>query len=141
MVHDLRRRDFDDFIPDDFFGNFGKNFFKSFGWDGHMKTDIVEKDDEYKVSIDLPGMDKKDIKLDFKNDVLSVQAERNVASEAKDDEGRVISSERHYGTIHRQYRLPNIKASDIKASYDKGELTIILPKEKKEQTDSSIAID
>ncbi|MGX6977931.1 Hsp20/alpha crystallin family protein [Vagococcus elongatus] len=141
MVHNLMKRDFDDFIPDDFFGNFGKNFFKSFAGDSVMKTDISETDEAYTVNIDMPGLNKKDIKIDFKDDILSVDAKREVSTEEKDEKGSVIRSERHYGSFNRSFHLPNVKQTKVTAKYENGELIIKLPKEEKTSSGSNILID
>lgn len=118
---------------DDFFNNFGRSFFNS--WNNEMKSlksDIKETDKEYIVKIDMPGVDKKDIALNFKDDVLTVDAKRDSFSDKSDPKGNIITSERDYGTYSRSYRLPQVDGKAISAKYEDGVLTVTLPKTKEE---------
>lgn len=118
---------------DDFFNNFGRSFFNS--WNNEMKSlksDIKENDKEYIVKIDMPGVDKKDIALNFKDDVLTVDAKRDSFSDDSDSQGNIITSERDYGTYSRSYRLPKVDGDKVSAKYEDGVLTVTLPKTKEE---------
>ena len=76
MAHELTNR-FNDLMSngDDFFSNFGRSFFSNF--DGslkEMKSDIKETDKDYTLVIDVPGVDKKDMTIDYKDGICpSVQ--------------------------------------------------------------------
>lgn len=126
---------------DDFFNNFGRSFFNS--WNNELKSlksDIKETDKAYVIKIDMPGVDKKDIALNFKDDVLTVDAKRDSFSDESDDKGNMIANERDYGTYTRSYRLPKVDSKAISAKYEDGVLTITLPKTK-EEIDSNHSID
>lgn len=77
-------------------------------------------DGRYIVRAELPGVDPaKDIAVTVENGMLSIQAER---SEEKKESGR---SEFSYGSFRRVMRLPaGAQESDVKASYDKGILSV-----------------
>ncbi len=109
-----------------FFGNpFG--FFSGSSL-SEFKTDISDNGDEYILEADLPGFDKKDIKLDIDGDVLTLHAERHLEHEDKDKKNRYIRCERSYGSYSRQFDISMVKADDIKAKYENGVLTVNLPK-------------
>ena len=77
----------------------------------HMKTDVTEDDKNYTVKIDMP-----------------VTGHRDTFDDDGDKDGNVLHSERRYGQMSRQYRLPDVNKKDIKAQYKDGVLTITLPK-------------
>lgn len=117
---------------DDFFSNFGRSFFNNWNEMKSLKSDIKETDKEYVVKIDMPGVDKKDIALNFKDDVLTVDAKRDSFDDESDQKGNIIASERDYGTYSRSYRLPQVDSKAISAKYEDGVLTVTLPKTKEE---------
>lgn len=94
----------------------------------HMKTDVTEDDKNYTVKIDMPGFDKKDIHINYANDILTVTGHRDTLDDDGDKDGNVLHSERRYGQMSRQYRLPDVNKKDIKAQYKNGVLIITLPK-------------
>ncbi len=90
-------------------------------------ADIVERENDFNIRIDLPGVDKKDVKIIVQNDVLTIKGEKKQESEKKDD--NYFRVERSYGTFQRSFTLPASVASDkIDASYNNGVLTISIPK-------------
>lgn len=112
----------------DLFNNFGQSLFNFGSTNEEMKTDISETDKDYKVVVDLPGVDKKDISVDFKNNQLTISAKRDSFSDESDANGNVISSERSYGRFTRSYRFPNVDQDKISAKYEAGVLKVVLPK-------------
>jgi HSP20 family protein len=79
------------------------------------------------ATVEVPGMKKEDIEVSVHEGVLSVSGERT--REAESDEAGVHRSERSYGRFQRTLSLPKpVKASDIKAAYKDGILTITMPK-------------
>ena len=90
-------------------------------------VDIVEHENEYKVSLELPGVKKEDVKITLSNDVLTVKGEKKSEKESKGK--NFHRSERNYGTFQRSFVLPTLVQNDkIEAAYDSGILTITLPK-------------
>lgn len=105
-----------------------------------MQADVVENDKDYVVKVDMPGMEKDKINLNYNNGVLSVSGSRKSFKDLSKD-GSIIHRERSEGHISRSFRLPNVVASEIHAKYDNGVLTITLPKQSAGESDNSIQID
>jgi len=93
------------------------------------KIDISGNATEYSVSVELPGIEEKDIELEVHEDVLSIKAQREHESksegEGKDGQKDYYRIERHYGMFQRALRLPeDADAENIKANYKNGVLYI-----------------
>lgn len=89
--------------------------------------DVVETDDEIRVTAELPGMDEKDIEVTLEDNVLTVKGEKKEEREEK--RGEYYLAERRYGHFHRSIPLPAGIAEDkVKANFKKGVLTVVLPK-------------
>lgn len=129
MANELRNREFNVFDPmNDFFGDFGKNFFNSVAGN-QMKTDVIENKDNFEVNAELPGFKKADINLDYDNDTLSIHATHDLRKEDKDTEGKVLRKERTSSNVSRAFYLPDVESDKISASYDGGILKVTLPKQ------------
>ena len=90
-------------------------------------VDITEHDDEYSVKVELPGVNKDDVKLTLENNILTIRGEKKQEKETKKENYHRI--ERCYGSFQRSFTLPNaIKSERIDASFKDGILTVILPK-------------
>ncbi|GET10434.1 Hsp20/alpha crystallin family protein [Ligilactobacillus agilis] len=138
MANELNNR-FNELMKggDDFFSNLGRSFFNGFDDSfKEMKTDISESDTAYTVAVDLPGVDKKDIDIDFKDNALTISAKRDSFSDESDAKGNLLSSERSYGRFTRQYQFPNVDKDKISAKYEAGVLTVTLPKTAEEISNS-----
>ncbi|WEV44020.1 Hsp20/alpha crystallin family protein [Lactobacillus sp. ESL0684] len=114
-------------------------------WDNNngrnlMQADVAETKDNYVVKVDLPGMDKSELKLNYQNDTLSIAGTRTFNQETTNQKN-LIHRERSMGHISRSFRLPNVEASQIHAKYQDGVLTVTLPKRAASEQDSSINID
>lgn len=133
----LRReidRLFDDFHPFDFRLPSTRSLFghewpalRSGDWPIAPAMDLVEKDKEYEVTAELPGIDEKNIEIKLANHVLTIKGEKNEEKEEKDKDYHL--PERRYGSFQRSFQLPaGVDADKIDASFAKGVLTIKLPK-------------
>lgn len=114
------------------FDNLFDDFFTtdSQGTSSVMKTDIVEKDGNYELSIEMPGVKKEDIQMELKDGYLNVTASHNTDKEDKDKEGRIIRQERVSGSYSRSFYVgEDIHTEDVKASFNNGELIVTVPKE------------
>ena len=90
-------------------------------------ADIYDTKDDYVVKLEIPGLSKKDVKIEVENDTLSVSGERKSDNGVKKDE--IHWSEIHSGKFHRAFRLPkNIDAKKIDASMKDGILELKVPK-------------
>ena len=89
-------------------------------------TDMYEKDDEFIVKTELPGVSEKDIEVTFEDDVLTVKAEKK--DEAEEDATK-RTHERFYGQYYRSMFIPfHIESGKILASFKDGVLEVRLPK-------------
>ena len=106
-----------------------------------MRTDVNEDDKAYELSIDLPGFDKKDIKVKLDNGLLTVSAEKVEEKTEKEDEngkaskhGKLIRKERYVGSMSRSWYVgEDIDRAEIAAKYHNGVLKLTVPKAKKEE--------
>ena len=93
---------------------------------GEAKSDVVETNDHVEVSIELPGMEMKDIEVSVSDDILTVKGEKKV--ERQEDKKGYYLSERSYGAIYRTIPLPpGVDGEKADASFKNGVLTIKLP--------------
>lgn len=104
-------------------------------WSSHWEisapaVDIAEKDGLYEITVELPGMGEKDIELHLSDNVLTIRGETHEEKEEKEEkETRFHVSERYHGMFERSFTLPDgVDADKISATFDKGVLTLSLPK-------------
>ncbi|WP_020006554.1 Hsp20/alpha crystallin family protein [Salinicoccus albus] len=128
-----------DMSSSDMFKDFGRRFFADFPKQG-MKTDIREVEDFYVVEAELPGIDKENINIEFNSGILTIEGQQSVDNEAKDENGKVIHSERSYNNIKRQFNFEHIDETGISANFDHGILNITLPKSNSETSSKHIEI-
>ncbi len=89
--------------------------------------DIEDSNGNIVVKAEIPGMEKDEIKVSVRNNMLSISGERKQEIETKDKTFHRI--ERSYGKFSRTITLPSeVDADKIKAAYKDGVLNIILPK-------------
>ncbi len=92
--------------------------------------DIIENDSHYMVNVNLPGMNKEDIKIDLDDRVLSISGERK--QEIKDENAKYHLVETRYGSFSRSFTLPdNINSESINATYENGVLKLAIEKAEK----------
>jgi HSP20 family protein len=93
-----------------------------------IKIDVKENDGAYVIRADIPGVKKEDIKVDVDGNVISISAEVKEEKEQKEG-GRVIRSERYYGSMSRSFSLgQDVDEKTAKAKYTDGVLELTLPK-------------
>lgn len=90
-------------------------------------VDITEDNDSFVVTADLPGLTKKDISINIKENMLTISGERK--SEIKDEKRNYCRTERRYGTFKRSFQLTDqVLADKITATFKDGVLTVDVPK-------------
>jgi HSP20 family protein len=120
-LRDLQREV--DSIFDGFFG--GSDDDSSAVW--APRTDLSETDDELRIRLDVPGMQKDDITINLQNNTLTVSGERS--SERKEEGEEYVRVERAFGNFHRTFTLPNaVDQENVEATYEDGVLTINIAK-------------
>ena len=99
-----------------------------------MKTDVKSDDKEYTLSIELPGIDKQNINIALEDGYLTVEAVRNHEETEKDEKSNYVFRERTYGRMSRTFYVGDgIREENIKAKYDNGILTVVVPKYREEE--------
>ena len=89
--------------------------------------DITEDNDAFIVVADLPGLTKKDIGINIKENMLTISGERKI--EKKDENKNYCRTERRDGIFKRSFQLTDQVISDnITASFKDGVLTVNVPK-------------
>lgn len=107
--------------------NFPRSRQEEQGCDFTPRVNVKESDDNIRLLFEVPGMDKKDIKVTVKDDVLTVSGERK-AFEVGEKE-RAIRDEILTGTFSRSFTLPEtIDTEKITADYRAGMLEVTLAK-------------
>ena len=97
------------------------------------RMDVSETDKEIEVTAELPGLEEKDIQLNFADNVLTIRGEKKNEREEKEKDYHLI--ERSYGSFTRAVQLPaGVNADDIKAVMSKGVLKVTVPKPGPAQT-------
>jgi HSP20 family protein len=114
---------------DDFFNNFGRGL-RGTGPDWRAVTptiDLAEDEKELVVTAELPGLNEKDFEVTLSGDVLTIRGEKRAEQEEK--KGGATYTERRFGSFARSIRLPfEVRDDKVDARYDKGVLTIRVPK-------------
>jgi HSP20 family protein len=91
------------------------------------RVNIKDTENDVALTFELPGMEKKDIKVMVKDDILTVSGDRNFKSEEKDN--GFVRTEISTGSFSRSFTLPDMVDSEkISADYKNGLLEIKLTK-------------
>lgn len=116
-----------DLIPRSFLNN---NLFDDFSLlrENNMKCDIYEKDGNYHIEVDIPGFNKEDIKIEAKNDYLTITAEKSTDNKDESGDKNYIHRERTYGRYQRSFYLNGLDSENIDAEFNGGVLKIMVPK-------------
>lgn len=94
------------------------------------RVNVHETDKELLIDAELPGIDKKDIKVEVKDNVLSITGERKQEKKVEDSECCRVES--HYGKFERTFGIPDTISTDkVSAEYKNGVLKLTLPKTEK----------
>ncbi|MFO7926477.1 MAG: Hsp20/alpha crystallin family protein [Halobacteriota archaeon] len=95
---------------------------------GTMAIDLVDRDDEFVATVDMPGFDRDEIDVRVTDHELRIEAEHEETLD-EEEEGRYIRRERRRESADRSIRLPeNVNTDNVKATMKNGVLTITLPK-------------
>jgi HSP20 family protein len=90
-------------------------------------VNIVEEKEDFRIELAVPGLDKKDIKIDLDNNVLTISSEKEEKKE--DEDNKVMRREFRYASFTRSFTLPDVADYEkINASHSNGILTITIPK-------------
>ena len=133
---------------DRLFEDFGRNFWRApvrssafkvepF-WRGELRfttvpaVDIIEKDNAFLITADLPGMDEKSVEVQVASGNLTIKGEKK--EEKEETKKDYYLHERHFGFFERSFGIPEgVDADKIEANFKKGVLTVTLPKKPEAQ--------
>lgn len=109
-------------------------------WGIAPAVDIAEKDKEYEITAELPGLDESNLEVKVSNGTLTIKGEKKEEKEEKKKD--YFLSERRYGSFQRCFQVPEgVDAGNIEANFKKGVLTVTLPKTPEAlKTEKKIAI-
>lgn len=94
---------------------------------GAMAMDLVDRDEEFVVTVDMPGYEREDVEIRVTDHTLRIEAEREEASEEEDE--RYLRQERRQASAQRSVRLPaDVDKENVHARMTNGVLTVTLPK-------------
>jgi len=125
-------------------GRLFDDFFEGFGTEVEVfspRMDITENEKEFLVTVELPGVAKKDVHLTLEKDYLTIEGQKK--EEHQENEKGYTHIERSYGSFRRTIPFSaEIEQNKVKATFKKGVLTVELPKSRKAQkTARDIPID
>lgn len=129
----LNNRNYKPAFFDDSFDRMFDDAFHNF-WGGNelatfdaFKTDVIDQGDKYLLQAELPGFDKSDINIDLKDNLLTISASHKEEKD-EEDKNKYIRRERYYSSYSRSFRVDDVEAGDIDASYNNGILEVSFPK-------------
>jgi HSP20 family protein len=96
-----------------------------------IRSDIVEEPNQFKITCEVPGVPKENIKVNIENNHLTISGNKKEEKyDEKEQQGtKIRRSERFYGDFRRTFRLPtNVDPNNLEARYENGVLCLALPK-------------
>jgi HSP20 family protein len=104
------------------------DFFKDSTRTTYLATDLKESDNDYTLLVDVPGVDKENLRLTLDNGYLTIEVSQT--DEVKDENERYLRQERRSVNVKRSYYVgETFTEEDINASLENGVLTLKFPKE------------
>ena len=92
-------------------------------------VDVEEKDNKFLLTADIPGLTKKDVKINISDSILNISGERSTSSASESEHYHY--RERQHGSFSRSFNLPDsIEEDGVSANFKNGILSISLPKQK-----------
>ena len=130
------------YFPNTFSGMLDKFFNENMGTSlKHFNpaVDIAEDENSYEIQLSVPGVQKKDFKVELVDGKLTISGERKM--EEKKEGKNYHSVETQYGSFSRSFFVPeDIKAEEVNAAYEDGLLKITLPKKEKKVVKAAIEV-
>ncbi|GEM04225.1 heat-shock protein [Halolactibacillus miurensis] len=102
----------------------------SFGKHDSPKVDVKDKKDHYEIDAELPGFNKEDVVVEYKDHYLTIEATRE--QEVNVEEENFVRRERSTGSFKRQFFVGDVDESKITGTFNNGVLTLTVPKTKED---------
>jgi HSP20 family protein len=131
MLPTITRRSFGPFVMPRLFDD---DFFPAFSGRATSMPAVNIREDEKRFTLELavPGIDKKDLKIDISEDILTISSESK--NESEDNREGYKRKEFSYSSFSRSFQIPeNVSKEKIDASYRDGVLSVVLPKMEEEK--------
>ncbi|WP_294147405.1 Hsp20/alpha crystallin family protein [uncultured Selenomonas sp.] len=93
-----------------------------------FKVDVKDNGDSYDLTAELPGCQKGNITLTYKDNYLTIAAKNETSNDEKDEQGNYVRRERSQSSMSRSFYIDGIDDSKATADYKDGILSIHLPK-------------
>jgi HSP20 family protein len=107
-------------------------FWQAESWVATPAIDLVERDNAFEMSAELPGLDEKNIEVNLANGILTIKGQKEEDKVEKKEDFHL--RERRFCSFARSVRVPDtVDADKIEASFKKGVLTVTLPKKPEAQ--------
>ena len=91
--------------------------------------EIHETEQNIVMTVELPGLEKKDLTIDIDDDVFTLRGEKHAEHLEGDEKKEFLLEERSYGSFERSFTLPpTVNVDKVVAHFEKGVLTVMLPK-------------
>ncbi|HUF10842.1 MAG TPA: Hsp20/alpha crystallin family protein [Rhodothermales bacterium] len=91
------------------------------------RVDLSETESEFRILLDLPGMKKDDVTINFESDMLTITGERREENSREDV--NYYRTERFFGRFSRSFTFPKaVEIDSISAVFEDGVLTVKVPK-------------
>jgi len=119
------------------FDNVMRDFLRGFGGPVSSRevfpvADVKEDEDKYTVTVEVPGIDQKNLKIKMKDSSLLVEGEKK--EESKEEGESYLRVERSYGNFRRVFNFDSqLDSEKVNAEFKDGILTVTLPKTEKEK--------
>jgi HSP20 family protein len=92
-----------------------------------LALDLVERDEEYVVTVDLPGFEREDVDVSIADDTLTIAADRE--TELEEETENYVHRERSELSARRSVTLPGpVDPDAVDATLERGVLTVTLPR-------------
>lgn len=118
---------FDDFLTRDFFNSPSRALYNG---NSVPAVNVKETDSAFELEMAVPGMNKKDFRIELENNKLVVSAEHENKTEENSEDGKYSRKEFSYQSFTREFHLPenSVNEDEISANYKDGILRIEVPK-------------
>lgn len=104
------------------------------------KANITQNDNEYKVSLAIPGVDKNNLNVAVDAGILTISSENK--NETSEQNENYSMKEFSYSNFKRSFTLPdNANSDSITSKYINGVLEVVIPKTNEKKTAKTIVID
>ena len=122
-LHREMNRLFDDVFRGFDLAPFGSDrfFHRAMGW---PNIEVSETGSEVKVMAELPGLEEKDVQVEFANGTLAIKGEKKSETEDRNQ----LFSERYYGRFERRIPVEDVDEDKVSAAFKNGVLTVTMPK-------------